>query len=241
MKQQAKQRLQRLKFKIENNPIEKFQIVVYSDGNTPFGFKIIDENSNEIKTELSEIEGYYEREGKTEKVIYTQPSSRDTSLDINLELIKYDVILVIDTSYDIDIRVAFTSVLICTKFPTKDESIIYKQISEILEWDAKVVDKPENLMYAYVIENIRQHNIKNKQIPSIAVVIDSDLENIKFYNDKTKPIFDEYFLPDNFVLFYASSDVGSENLSNKLMKICDKEAKKALVGYRNELKATNKD
>jgi hypothetical protein len=233
----TKERFQKLKFKAENAPIEKARIEIYSDATTRLGLKLYDENNNEIKTALSEIECYYERESKSDKVLYTQPSL-DKSIDnINSELIKYDVILVIDTSYDYfnNFKIAFTSILICTKLPTKDGSILYEQISEILEWDATSVDKPENLMYAQVIENIRIHNLKANQFPIMAVIVDSDLENITFFNDRTKPIYADYFLPESFTLFYASSDAGSEYLPNKLMKMCDNEAKLALLEYRNEL------
>lgn len=235
-RRKTKERFQRLNLKFENTPIEKAKIEIYSDRTTQLGLKMFDENNNEINTVISEIECYYERENKSDKVLYTQPSLDESVDDVNLELLKYDVIIVIDTSYDDfnNSNFAFTSILICAKLPTNDGSIIYQQTSEILEWDATLVDKPENLMYAHVIEITRLHNLKNNQFPSMAVIIDSDLENIAFFNDRTMPIYADYFLPKSFTLFYASSDVGSEYLPNKLMKICDKEAKLALAEFRNE-------
>lgn len=238
MKNNKKERLQRLKFKLGNAIAKKAQLEIYSDSTTEFGLRIIDENDNEISTTLYEVEGYYKRENKSDKVLFSQPITDNRYVkDTNLELAKYDVILVIDTSYEAfdNKKLAFTSVLICPRLSKKENKCVYQQISQILEWDATEDDKPENSMYAIVIENIRLHNLKYNQNPSIAVIIDSDLMNIPYFNDRTKPIFMDYYLPENFYLFYASSDTGNENFQNKLMRICDNEAKKALQEYKRKL------
>lgn len=236
LKRKTKERYQRMKYNVENVPFEKVQIVIYSDGTTELGLKLLNENGEEIKTTLSEIEGYYERENKSDKVLFSQPVTDNRYIkDINGELIKYDAILVIDTSYEMieNIKIAFTSMMICWKLSSENDKYNYKQSSQVIEWDATSVDKPENLMYAEVIENVRIQNEKRNQSPKIAVIVDSDLENISYFNDRTKPIFENYYLPEQYHMFYASSDSGNENFQNKLLKMCDNEAKNALHDYKN--------
>lgn len=241
--QKTKARYHRIKYKVDSVPTSKAQIVFYSNETTDLGLKIIDENKQEVKTTMYEIEGYTERENKKDKVIFRQPIVNNQFVkDINLELIKYDAIVAIDTSYELieGIKIAFTSVIIFSKVSKDDESTYcYQQISDILEWDATTIDKPENLMYAQVIENIRLHNIERNQSPTIAVIVDSDLGNISLFNKRSMPIYEDYFLPENFYLFYASTDIGSENSQNKLLKLCDNEAKNALKEYKNDLKQRN--
>jgi len=48
----------------------------------------------------------------------------------------------------------------------------------------------------------------------IALIVDSDLPNIELYNSYSKPIYNEFRLPYNFRLIYASSDSGKENIAN---------------------------
>ncbi|KUO65446.1 MAG: hypothetical protein APF84_13250 [Gracilibacter sp. BRH_c7a] len=234
---------QRIKFKVDNVPFQRVQFRFYSDATTKFGLKMYDENKNEIKTTMYEIEEYRERENKNDKIVFSQPILNNRYIeDVNLELTKYDVIVAIDTSYELinDTKIAFTSVMIFSKMSKQDDNTYnYQQIADILEWDATTIEHPENLMYAHVIENIRLHNIKYFDItPNIAVIIDSDLGNINSFNERTKPIYEDFYLPDNFHLFYASTDIGSDTLQNKLLKLCDKEAKNALKEYKNDLLGT---
>ena len=237
MEKNIKKRYQRIKFSSDEQFI-KAQLVIYSNGVNDFGIKMINENNEEMKTTMTEIEGYYERTNNKDKIIFTQPIKDKCISNINLELTKYDAILVVDTSYELikNVKMAFTCILLCPKISNCKDTFNYKQITNILEWDATSIEMPENFMYVHAIENIRLHNINKNQNPDMAVIVDSDLQNISFFNDRTKPIYEDYYLPENFSFFYASSDTGSENLQNKLIKICDKEAKIALQEYKNSLK-----
>ena len=66
-----------------------------------------------------------------------------------------------------------------------------------------------------------------------AVIIDSCLGSIPLYNERKEPIFERYYLPDGFFIFYAS-DKG-DKIQNKLMKECNAEAQKALKEYKKYL------
>jgi len=238
LKSKTKERYQRLKYNVENVSFQKVQVIIYSDTTTELGIKLLNENGEEIKTTLSEMQGYYERENKTDKILFSQPVADNKYIrDINRELVKYDAILVIDTSYEMieNTKMAFTSMMIFWKLSGENDNFNYKLSSQVIEWDATPVDKPENLMYAEVIENVRVQNNKYNQSPKIAVIVDSDLDNISYFNGRTKPIFENYYLPEKFHMFYASSDSGNENFQNKLLRICDNEAKNALFEYKREM------
>jgi hypothetical protein len=70
-----------------------------------------------------------------------------------------------------------------------------------------------------------------------AVIIDSCLGSIPLYNEREEPIFESYYLPDGFFIFYAS-DKG-DKLQNKLIKECNSEAQKALKEYKKSLSSEN--
>lgn len=106
----------------------------------------------------------------------------------------------------------------------------YQCSSNLIEWDPTLINKPENFMYAFAIEFVRDHFQEQNENPSIAVIIDSELGNIPSFNNRTLPIFNNYYLPENIDILYAS-DKG-RHLQNKLLKKCDKEAKKALKEYK---------
>lgn len=235
-KNQNKQRLQRVKLKINENKSSKMCLKIYSNEKTNLGFEVLDENGKQISS-IYEIEGYYERDSGKDKILYTQHVNDGKYIDnIDFELTKYDVIIAIDTSYELfgNEMMAFTGVIIFNKLSSiKEKEYGYEQITHVIEWDASSTKTPENLMYAQSIENIRLHNLMMNQNPKIAVLIDSDLDKISSFNDRTKPIFENYYLPDEFHFFYASSDKKNDCLQNKLFAQCDNEAKTALKEYKD--------
>jgi hypothetical protein len=83
--------------------------------------------------------------------------------------------------------------------------------------------KFENLAWKMVIEMIQAAPNFNKN-NKIALIVDSDLSNIEFYNSYSKPIYGEFWLPCNFQLVYASTDSGKENIANQMIALADKSA-----------------
>ena len=55
----------------------------------------------------------------------------------------------------------------------------------------------------------------------LAVVVDSELNDLASFNHRKTPYYGDYYLPKNVELIYASSDTGTE-LPNKLMRKCDR-------------------
>jgi hypothetical protein len=48
------------------------------------------------------------------------------------------------------------------------------------------------------------------------------------------PIIDDFYLPADFTLIYASADVGKEYVPNRLISLCDKEANSVLARIKAE-------
>lgn len=78
------------------------------------------------------------------------------------------------------------------------------------------------------IENIRTKDMSFSHVKNIPIIVDSDLDKLPLYNSRELPIIDGYYLSERFSLVYASADGGSEYFPNKLIRICDKQAIKAL-------------
>ena len=114
-KKYTNERYQRLKYTVEDVPFEKARIVIFSDNTTPIGVKLLNEEGTEIKTSIVEVQGLYKRSNsnKSDKITYTIPVSDEIAIEPTSELSKYDMILVVDTSYDpyAKIKIAFTSIL----------------------------------------------------------------------------------------------------------------------------------
>lgn len=223
------ERYLRMKYSVEDVPFQKIKFVIYSDNNTLVGLKLINENGEEITAPLKEIQGLYRRENKSDKILYTQPINDNFVIDINDELAKYDMILAVDTSYNPHqhLKTAFTSIIMCAKGESKKEhEYDYTRNCQLLEWDATQCSRIENYMYAYTIEFLRTKYEENNIQIRTAVIIDSCLGSIPSYNERIEPIFEDYFLPEGFHIFYAS-DKG-DTAQNKLLRECHKHAKEAL-------------
>ncbi|MDD4066911.1 MAG: hypothetical protein PHH22_02945 [Clostridia bacterium] len=226
------------KMKIVINMLDKIEV------------ELVDKYLNEYKVNPKEIDEYYIKDNENKKILSKSIINQEQkNIDIDKNLLTYDIILAIDTSYDLinNEKKAFTAIAViqkiglkettnikefCLKETTNIKEFCLKETMNIFEWNVIEIDKPENLMYAYGISNLEKFILKNKLNVKVAVVIDSDFDNISSFNKRTIAIFDNYMLPNNFFIFYSSTDSGN-CLSNQLLKRCDIEAKNALKEYKN--------
>lgn len=102
--------------------------------------------------------------------------------------------------------------------PNKKTEILSDNRIRIMEFK-NISAKPENIAWKKLIEGIHQ-NPENKKL-KIAIIVDSDLENIEAYNRREKPIIGTFFLPQNVDLIYATGDISLE-IVNKLIRLADK-------------------
>lgn len=60
------------------------------------------------------------------------------------------------------------------------------------------------------------------------MIVDSYLGNLKSFNSRTNPIFEDFYLPQKYQLIYASSDTGKDLFTNFTLKQADKASTKCL-------------
>jgi len=66
----------------------------------------------------------------------------------------------------------------------------------------------------------------------IALVVDSHLQELEAVNAREIPVLDDFYLPPNVTLVYAS-DASADSIPNVLIKMCDREAN-AILGRIRE-------
>ncbi len=179
----------------------------------------------------------YERSGKENKILNRTPiplKRFSFNPDEFLEL--FDLIYVIDTSTDMpkrEISVSCVGKLELEK-KLKDIFFDYSVVEIFSMWDVK--EKAENLAWMVWIEKLLENPDYIRDL-KLGIIVDSDLGNIENYNSRKTPIFDNFFLPPNIELIYASSDSGSrEFIANAALKQTDKEAKRFLTYVLNNEK-----
>lgn len=103
----------------------------------------------------------------------------------------------------------------------------------LIRWVWNAEAKIENITWKGIIQEIQKDEQSTKRI---GLVVDSDLGNLEAYNNRTLPLTEDFYLPENFSLLYASADYTDE-WSNKMIRMCDREAAGQLKKYYKELLA----
>lgn len=80
--------------------------------------------------------------------------------------------------------------------------------------------KIEQETWVKAIQKIQTEEPEGKRI---GFIIDSDLGNLEAYSNRSMPLLDDFYLPPNFTLLYASADY-SDEWTNQMIRMCDKSA-----------------
>lgn len=185
----------------------------------------------------------YQRTGKAPKKIIQIPDDGSSGF-LEDYMKKYDLIIAIDTNSTI-IANKHYHVGFCIQpvLSYKDKSIIdivpLKQPTLVLFGE---IDKPENRNIKYLIEFLNTRDFKSLNLDyekmKIGIITDSDLGNIPDFNNQTLPLIDDFYLPKQFKLIYAS-DASSDTILNSLIKECHKYSNYMINLARPELEKLN--
>lgn len=192
-------------------------------------------DTEELKPENVTIETLYKRNNGKDKIL-NQILSKDSNITTNPFgfIRKFDVIFGIDTNTDIvnGERLSVSSRLCIVKTNESDLQVTFNgpYSWKIVHFKKSDPKDEEKMAIAILINHILEQ--KSDKIYKVGIVTDHDLGNIRNYNEKKSPIFDNVYLPEDFTLIYASSDAGNENILNKLIRACDKEATLFLNGVK---------
>jgi hypothetical protein len=189
--------------------------------------KVILAHNGEVVPSDKLVRGYF-GENKTRILSEIPCEINDHSLSEIKKLQKYDRIVAIDTNSSF-----------CEKIKI-NLGIAYHIVGQIhetaIEWELTWInqyfvlvgesEKIENRNWRQLIEFILRHRNYYPQ-QRIGLVVDSDLGNLKDYNKRTKPLCDNFYLPDNFELIFAS-DKAADSILNSAIKICHNTSIKVL-------------
>lgn len=189
--------------------------------------KLISDGKNILPKSIFHQNIYTKKNGKEKILTETKLNEAKHGIDTK-ELFNFDIIFAVDTNTKIinKEKVSVLSMQCCEKKEQRENELSVIFYSFGLACIKNIPDKNEEKLGIRVLVNqIINHPKYNKNF-NIGIITDHDLQNIHKYNNRELPIYNDWFLPENFTLIYASADVGKEYLPNKLISFCDKEANK---------------
>ncbi len=148
------------------------------------------------------------------------------SPNLKHQLLDYGSIVAIDTNTDtrkdVSVGIAHQVLYVWLDNEVKYHYIPIPMIFRINE----KVDKPENYNWRQLIRFMTIHQNYNPKMKH-GLIVDSDLGNHRMYNSREMPIIDDFFLPENFQLIYAS-DAASDTFLNVAVRKCEGLASKII-------------
>jgi hypothetical protein len=201
---------------------------------------LVSETKKSLLSEGTKLQtGYFRKSGKP-KILSEIPSNGEHYTDIIKQIKKFDKIYAIDTNNRIlsngikSVGIAFEIYGIPTNNGYEFHHIPVDYPFLITE----ETNKPENYNWRKLIELIEKVKKYSKDI-EIAIIVDSDLGSIPDYNSRKEPIIDDYYLPKNYQLIFAS-DSASHSFLNTAIKKCHKFANKVIGLIEENLKQSAK-
>ncbi|WP_374556028.1 hypothetical protein [Aquitalea pelogenes] len=184
--------------------------------------------------------GYLKENGKYKQTLSIPSNIHNPSSELHEQLSQFQVIYAIDSnSKTINGQeiVASCAVHISLKYSGNSiwETGEFTRLPVAISIATE--SNPEPFAWRRLIEYL------SPKIPgNIAIVVDSELGSIPLYNSRSKPICDDFTLPPNTQLIYASSDRDLSSPLNKAISICDSDATKILeIISRNIIKFKTED
>lgn len=141
---------------------------------------------------------------------------------------QYQRVFAISTNHELSGKGICTGSFVEADFLQIEDKIIVKFQSQIrvLELTNLHVNS-EKFVWREIIKHIINDNSSK-----MAIIVDTDLENIEAYNSREKPIIDQFYLPDNIELIYAC-EKGHE-IVNQAIKLVEMESKQFLKQLRRD-------
>lgn len=177
----------------------------------------------------------YARASKSSKILYSIPGN--VVLDLPSHLASHlDVFFAVDTNTKQigEHKVSASNILQCRakKINPEQVQLSIDRMGTIIFKDAPN-GLAEKYSWAAWMDMICSSPNYNNSL-RIAFITDHDLNSHSRFNVGGLPLIGNFYLPKNITLFYASSDVGMENVLNSLISMYDKNAKSILVALEKD-------
>ena len=166
--------------------------------------------------------GYFNDLGKYKKTLSIPVDLNMRSTNLFEQLQRYEVIYAIDTNKKKHGNIVFT-VSCAVHFALEHEkdnvwrSAVFTRLPAVLALASQ--ENPELLAWRRLIDYVSP-----KISGRVGLVVDSELGNIPLFNTRAKAIHNDFFLPDNVELIYASSERDLSSPLNKAISVCDNDA-----------------
>lgn len=202
----------------------------------------VDERTGAFRFEQPMENIYYERSyarPKGPKVISRIPQAQK-NLDFEETpalLANYDKICAVDTNTRLisgrPVSMTGVTTLHREGLPTAEGPVMGWRfdVPFCLQFDDLTVP-PENFGWVMALVYLRREGFFSAG-DRIGVIVDSDLGNLRAYNDRKAPVIEGQYLMEGATLIYASADTGKEALVNRALQIADTTAALSLQGLES--------
>lgn len=196
--------------------------------------ELINSEGQISKKNLVSIGESYARSGKSPKILRQVPNRLGGVIKSGPESIHFDRYIGIDTSYEKWGQNLICSTA-CLTIEQKIDHINGLSKGETLKGTCyprlvflcKPGTNPERYGWKKYIESFANGKDFNPEF-TYGIIVDSELGLLPKINAGEEPVFENYFLPDNLLLIYASADTGENYFYNKLIRATDRVAASAL-------------
>jgi hypothetical protein len=187
-----------------------------------------DENGQPVAPRSIDIGVGYDRPKGTKVMTRAQANPTDILIKVNDHLAGYDWIFAVDTN----------TKMIGAESASVTAIVLLREILTTGDrWSAKIIPQPslevrdaqvppERLGWRHLLWLIKETHIEGR----VAIFVDSELGEISALNRRERELLPGFLLPENTTLFYASSDVGREELiGNKALAECNRDARNLIA------------
>jgi hypothetical protein len=200
-----------------------FEIRIFPDGYTT----LISAGS-EVRPVRAAVETVYAR-AKGRKVLNRiETTLGRLSIQTDASLLRFDTILALDTNTRlIGENLLSVGVVIYGKI-AQDASVPSIDIATWMAIEIRNTTRSAELLaWKTFLDRLdRSHDRAN--FGRVGFIVDAHLGDIDAINMRRRPILDDYILPENVELIYASADAGAECVPNKMIRKADIEATRLL-------------
>lgn len=169
----------------------------------------------------------------------TSSASLDASQQVliksNSDTLHYDLLVAVDTNTKI-IRnelISITSYQPCKVKQIGNDHILLAILKSCCFEFRNLKVNPEQFGWMFLIEAIMRGQKGKPQ--NFGLIVDAHLDRHESYNSRESAILEDFFLPQNFQLIYASSDKSNDKIYNQLISLCDKSASSIIRMIENNV------
>jgi hypothetical protein len=188
--------------------------------NPEIGLQLINEETGKtIAPTNVNSQLYYDRESRPKVVSYSD-SSITPSENANHVLKNFEYLSAIDTNTrTINGRLISVSIICLGRWINEGEQTKFSFYPHLYMDIFDYIEKPERHAWCEFIKLIvKGENYEGDD--NFGIIVDSELGDIPDINNRTIPLYEEFYLPEKMSLIYASSDK-SDTVQNYIIKKCD--------------------